>query len=164
MMLGFCFVRGVMLLWVMEVGFDNTYTVSGKWNVSRVTAITCTVNSHAYNHFCKYIYLFQILYSMKYYTVWVFVFCIQNWFKCENPLIFSNKKHGLQKKILYRKKSFFTVDYVKIIELHNVHTWHNVTCNLSSRWNSRCNDILKKKRSIKTKAFWKNSFLQLNFT
>ena len=25
-----------MLLWVMGVGFDNTCTVSGKWNVSRV--------------------------------------------------------------------------------------------------------------------------------
>ena len=27
---------GLMLLWVMDVGFDNTCTVSGKWNVSRV--------------------------------------------------------------------------------------------------------------------------------
>ena len=28
--------KKMMLLWVMEVGFDNTCTVSGKWNVSRV--------------------------------------------------------------------------------------------------------------------------------
>ena len=26
----------LMLLWVMGVGFENTCTVSGKWNVSRV--------------------------------------------------------------------------------------------------------------------------------
>ena len=36
-------------------------------------------------------------------------------------LIFSNKNHGLQKKNS-RKKVFFTVDYVKIIKLHIVHT------------------------------------------
>ena len=26
-----------MLLWVMGVGFENACTVSGKWNVTRVT-------------------------------------------------------------------------------------------------------------------------------
>ena len=36
-------------------------------------------------------------------------------------LIFSNKNYGLQEKTLYRKKNFFAVDYVKIIELHIVH-------------------------------------------
>ena len=36
-------------------------------------------------------------------------------------LIFSNKNHGLQKKTV-----FFTVDYVKIIELHIVHTWRHM--------------------------------------
>ena len=30
-----------------------------------LSTITFTVNSHAYNHFYKYIYLFQILYTMK---------------------------------------------------------------------------------------------------
>ena len=40
----------------------------------------------------------------------------------DTVLIFSNKKHGLQKKTLYRKSSFFAEDYVKIIELHIVHT------------------------------------------
>ena len=29
------FYCGLMLLWVMGVGFDNTCAVSGKWNVSR---------------------------------------------------------------------------------------------------------------------------------
>ena len=32
--------------------------------------------------------------------------------------IFSNKKHGLQKKLLIEKNRFFSVDYIKIIELH----------------------------------------------
>ena len=38
-------------------------------------------------------------------------------------LIFSNKNHCLQKKILYRKKIvFFVVEDVKIMEVHIVHT------------------------------------------
>ena len=37
---------------------------------------------------------------------------------------------------------------------------HDVTCNLS-RWNNEVNDIYKKK-SIKTKTFWKNSFYERN--
>ena len=37
-------------------------------------------------------------------------------------LIFSNKNHGQQKKT-EKKNSFFTVDYVKIMELHILHTW-----------------------------------------
>ena len=36
-------------------------------------------------------------------------------------LIFSNNNHGLQKKTLHRKKIFYAVDYIKIIELHIVH-------------------------------------------
>ena len=74
----------------------------------------------------------NILICFKYYTVWnqffikihVKVFYIQVWFKCEiPPLFFSNKRHGLQKKTLYR---FFSVDYVKINELHVVHTWRHM--------------------------------------
>ena len=115
----------VLFIWAIAVSDFRSFEIYKSVGLP-LSAITFTVNSHAYNHFCKYIYLFQILYSMKYYTVWAFVFCIQNWFKCETPLIFSNKKHGLKKKILYRKKSFFTVDYIKIIELHNVHTWRHI--------------------------------------
>ena len=36
MVVGFCFIGGLMLLQVMSVGFDETCTVSGKSNVSRV--------------------------------------------------------------------------------------------------------------------------------
>ena len=32
----FLFYLGLMLLWVIGVGFDNTCTVSAKWNVYRV--------------------------------------------------------------------------------------------------------------------------------
>ena len=32
----------------------------------------------------------------------------------------SNKRHGLQKKFLYRNNRFFSVDHVKINELHAV--------------------------------------------
>ena len=35
-MVGFCCIGRLMLLRVMGVGFENTCTVSGKWNVSRV--------------------------------------------------------------------------------------------------------------------------------
>ena len=39
---------------------------------------------------------------------------------------FANKNHGLQGKKLKKKTVFFTVDYVKIIELHIVHTWRHM--------------------------------------
>ena len=68
-------------------------------------------------------------------------------------LIFSNKNHGLQEKNMYKKQ--FSVGYVKITDLH-IHT--DVTCNLS-RWNNGGSDIYKK-RSLKTKTLWKNSFLK----
>ena len=56
------------------------------------------------------------------------VFYFQNLFNCETLLLFfSNKNHGLlRKKTLYRKKKFFSADYVKIVELHVVHTWRHM--------------------------------------
>ena len=58
------------------------------------STITFKVNSHADNHSCRYIYLFQILYSMKsdffikiHIKVLMKVFYIQIWFKCETPLL-----------------------------------------------------------------------------
>ena len=36
MVVGFYSIGGLMLLWVMGVGFANICTVSGKWNVTRV--------------------------------------------------------------------------------------------------------------------------------
>ena len=46
-----------------------------------------------------------------------------------------------RKNLIIEKKIFFSVDYVKIIELHVAH--NDVTCNLS-RWNKWTNDIYKK--------------------
>ena len=63
-------------------------------------------------------------------------------------LISHSKIHALQKKLFIEKKFFFSVDYVKIIELH-VHTLnymlytHDFTCNLTW-WNNEGNDIYKK--------------------
>ena len=79
------------------------------------------VNSHVNNHFCKYI-------CFKYYTVsnhffiktHVEVFYIQIWFKRETQLLFF-LIIMVCRKSLYRK-IVFSVDYVKIIELHVVHT------------------------------------------
>ena len=63
-----------------------------------------TVNSHANNHFYKYIYLFQILCCLKisffikiHVKVLTKVFYIQIWFKCETPLLLF-----LIKTIIYR--------------------------------------------------------------
>ena len=50
------------------------------------------------------------------------------------------------------KKKKFSVYYVKIIELHFVHTWRHM--NMSS-WNKGCNDIYK---NVLLKHFEKNSF------
>ena len=57
-------------------------------------------------------------YTLKFY-IFKFDLNVKN-----TTLIFSNKNHGQQKKTLYRKKNrfFFSIDYVKIIELHVVHT------------------------------------------
>ena len=68
-----------------------------------LSGITFTVSSYADNHFYKYIYLFQILYSMKsvfFIKIHVQVFHIQIWFKCEIPPLFF-----LLKTMVYRKSS-----------------------------------------------------------
>ena len=39
---------------------------------------------------------------------------------------FSNRSHGLEKKLFIEENSSFSVDYVKINELHVVHTWRHM--------------------------------------
>ena len=76
-------------------------------------------------------------------------------------LIFSNKRHGLQKIHFIEKNRFFSVDSVTINELHVVsvvYTW--LTCNLS-RWNNGGNDTYKKGQK-ELKHFEKIGFL-INF-
>ena len=68
-----------------------------------LSTISFIVNSHADNHFYKYIYLFQLLYSMKsifFIKIRVEAFYIQIWFKCETPLLFF-----ITKTMVYRKNS-----------------------------------------------------------
>ena len=74
-----------------------------------LSTITFTVNSHADNHFYKYIYLFQILYSMKSFFKLKYMsrfFYIHIWFKRKTLLLFF-----LIGTMVYRKKqaknSFF---------------------------------------------------------
>ena len=54
--------------------------------------ITFLVNSRADNHFYKYIYLLQILYSMTFYIkIHIKVFYVQIWSKCEAPFLCNEK-------------------------------------------------------------------------
>ena len=46
-------------------------------------------------------------------------------------LLFSNKSHGLLKKLFIEKNSLLFVDCVKTIELLYMLYTHDVTCNLS---------------------------------
>ena len=45
-----------------------------------------------------------------------------------NTALFSNKRHGLQKKLFIEKTRFFSVDCVKVIELHGLHIWRHMQC------------------------------------
>ena len=81
-----------------------------------------------------FIYLFQILYSVKSVffvkirvKVLTKVFYIQIWFKCETLLLFFLIRTIVYKKKLFiERNSFFVVGYVKIIELHIVQTWRHM--------------------------------------
>ena len=60
--------------------------------------------------------------SFFFIKIQVEVFCSKFDLNVKHRSHFSNKNHGLYKKALYRKNNFFSVDYVKIIKLHVVHT------------------------------------------
>ena len=75
-----------------------------------LSAITFTVNSHADNHFYKYIYLFQIWYNRKsvFILKYMLRFVIFNLFlDVKNRFDFFNKNHCLQKKLFTWKKEDF---------------------------------------------------------
>ena len=121
------------ILWAIAVSDFLPFKVYKNLGLP-LSSINFMFNSHADNHFYKYIYLFQILYSMK--SVFYENTCegflhIQVWFKCETPLFFSNKSHCLQKKLIIEEK-FFSVDFTLGV-IYNV-----------SRWNSGGKDIYKK--------------------
>ena len=105
MMVSFCFIEG--WCWVIGVGFENTCTISRKWNVSRGFTITFTFNNDADNHFYKCIYLFQMLYRIKsvfFIKIHVQVLYIQIWFKCETSLLFLLIKIMVCRKKLFLEK------------------------------------------------------------
>ena len=54
------------------------------------------------------------------------VFYIQIWFKCETQLWFFLVKNMVYIKTLFIEKIAFSVDYVKMIELHVVHTRRHI--------------------------------------
>ena len=102
--------------------------------------ITFTVNSHADNHFYKYIYLFILFIKIH-----AKVFYIQIWFKCETPLLFFQIKTMVyKKKPLYRKNQFF---FCRLCKNYSITRWTHIEshaiCNLG-RWNNRGNNTNKK--------------------
>ena len=88
-----------------------------------LSTIAFTVNSHADNHFYKYMYLFQIICSMQsvFIKIHVKVFNTQIWFKCKVLLLFFQIK-----TVIYRKKTLSRNIFEKIIELYVVHTWRHM--------------------------------------
>ena len=91
----------VLFLWTIAVSDFRSLEIYKNLNPP-LSNITLTVNSHADNHFYKYIHLFQ------YHTAWISffikiqvkVFYFQIWFKCKTPLLFF-----LIKSLVYRKNS-----------------------------------------------------------
>ena len=75
-----------------------------------LSTINFTVNSHADNHYYKYIYLFQILYNMK--SDFLLKYTLRFWpkvfiFKFDlNALICIKKNDGLLKKTLEKEIAF----------------------------------------------------------
>ena len=114
----------VLFLWAIVVSDFHPLKICKNLDLP-LSTITFTVNSHADNHFYRYISLSQILYSMKSvfllkYMLRFFIFkLILMW------LLFFQIKNSPQKKY-FVEKWFFSVDYVKIIELHVVHKWRHM--------------------------------------
>ena len=75
-----------------------------------LSTITFTVKNHAGNHFYKYIYLFEVWESIN------LVFFIEIHVKL---FLYSNL-------IYIWNIALFSVDSVKVIELHVVHTWRHM--------------------------------------
>ena len=85
-----------------------------------LSTIKFKVISHVDNQFYKHIHLFQILYNMKsvLFKIHVKVFIFKFVLNVEYRSFFQLKSMTHRKKA----KLFFSVDYVKTIELHVVHT------------------------------------------
>ena len=96
----------VLFLWTIAVSDFRSLEIYKNWS-RPLSTITFTVNSHADNYFYKYIYLFQILYSMKsvFLLKYMFRFFIyKSDLNVKHRYFFFDKIHGLQKKNLDGKK------------------------------------------------------------
>ena len=74
---------------------------------------------------CKYYTIWNQFFIKIYVKVLTKVFHIQIWFECETSFLFFLIRTMVYRKKL-KRKSFFTVDYVKIMELHILHTWRHM--------------------------------------
>ena len=104
----------ILFLWAIVVS-DFLPLEIHKHLVLPLSSITFTANSQADNHFYKYIYLFllfQVLYS--------------NGLQKKLKMVYMVYFKWFTEKALYKKNSFFSVNYVKISELHVVHTWSHM--------------------------------------
>ena len=63
----------ILFLWAIAVSNFCPLEIYRNFSLL-LSTITCTVSSHADNHFYEYIHLFQILYSMKYFLHKFFIF------------------------------------------------------------------------------------------
>ena len=106
----------ILFLWAIVVSDFPPFKIH-KHLVLPLSSITFTVNSQADNYFYKY--KFICFSCFKYYTV-IMVYR-KNW-KWSAWYI----SNGLQKKLFIEKNRFFSVDYVKINELHVVHIWRHM--------------------------------------
>ena len=104
----------ILFLWVIVV-FDFPPLEIHKYLVLLLSSITFTSNSQADNHSINILICFC---CFKYYTVMVYR---KNW-KWSIWYI----PNGLQKKLFLEKNRLFSVDYVKINELHVAHTWRHI--------------------------------------
>ena len=80
-----------------------------------LSSINFMFNSHADNHFYKYIYVSNIIqYEISFFIkIHVEICYIQIWFKRETPPLFSNKSHDSHKKLFAEKNFFFLLTMQK---------------------------------------------------
>ena len=96
----------VLFLWIIAVSNFRPLEIYENLSLP-LSTITFAVNSHADNHFCKHIYLLQILFStksvflLKYMLRFWLTFFILKFHLCETPFLFF-----LMKTIVYRKNLF----------------------------------------------------------
>ena len=113
----------ILFLWAIAVSNFRPMEIYENLGLP-LSTIKFKVISHVDNQFYKHIHLFQILYNMKsvLFKIHVKVFIFKFVLNVEYRSFFQLKSMTHRKKT----KLFFSVDYVKTIELHVVHTWRHM--------------------------------------